>query len=103
MAYIPGARTSNRRPYGEASSMQLGTLTLIVDPRLSITIGSGLCSSRLETRRLVGISTVLQRPSRTLNPARTPQVDVWDYNRSTPLSSFEWGCERVITATCLSS
>lgn len=24
-------------------------------------------------------------------------VDVWDYNRSTPLSSFEWGCERVIT------
>ncbi|CAE8615955.1 unnamed protein product [Polarella glacialis] len=25
-------------------------------------------------------------------------VDVWDYNRSAPLSSFEWGCERVITA-----
>lgn len=25
------------------------------------------------------------------------QVDVWDYNRSAPLSSFEWGCERVIT------
>lgn len=25
-------------------------------------------------------------------------VDVWDYARSTPLSSFEWGCERVITA-----
>jgi len=25
-------------------------------------------------------------------------VDVWDYSRSTPLSSFEWGCERVITA-----
>jgi len=25
-------------------------------------------------------------------------VDLWDYNRSTPLSSFEWGCERVITA-----
>jgi len=25
-------------------------------------------------------------------------VDVWDYNRSSPLSSFEWGCERVITA-----
>lgn len=25
------------------------------------------------------------------------EVDVWDYNRSTPLSSFEWGCERVIT------
>mmetsp|Transcript_19701 Transcript_19701/g.35664 ORF Transcript_19701/g.35664 Transcript_19701/m.35664 type:complete len:447 (+) Transcript_19701:79-1419(+) len=25
-------------------------------------------------------------------------VDVWDYERSTPLSSFEWGCERVITA-----
>jgi len=25
-------------------------------------------------------------------------VDVWDYNRSAPLSSFEWGCERIITA-----
>mmetsp|Transcript_40877 Transcript_40877/g.89466 ORF Transcript_40877/g.89466 Transcript_40877/m.89466 type:complete len:446 (-) Transcript_40877:85-1422(-) len=25
-------------------------------------------------------------------------VDVWDYNRSAPLSSFEWGCERVIFA-----
>lgn len=25
-------------------------------------------------------------------------VDVWDYSRSTPLSSFEWGCERIITA-----
>jgi len=25
-------------------------------------------------------------------------VDVWDYNRSAPLSSFEWGCERVITS-----
>jgi len=25
-------------------------------------------------------------------------VDVWDYARSTPLSSFEWGCERIITA-----
>ncbi|CAJ1450927.1 unnamed protein product [Effrenium voratum] len=25
-------------------------------------------------------------------------VDVWDYNRSAPLSTFEWGCERVITA-----
>mmetsp|Transcript_28016 Transcript_28016/g.80780 ORF Transcript_28016/g.80780 Transcript_28016/m.80780 type:complete len:446 (-) Transcript_28016:231-1568(-) len=25
-------------------------------------------------------------------------VDLWDYNRSAPLSSFEWGCERVITA-----
>jgi WD repeat and SOF domain-containing protein 1 len=25
-------------------------------------------------------------------------VDVWDYNRSAPLSSFEWGCDRVITA-----
>jgi len=25
-------------------------------------------------------------------------VDVWDYQRSAPLSSFEWGCERVITA-----
>mmetsp|Transcript_119991 Transcript_119991/g.340163 ORF Transcript_119991/g.340163 Transcript_119991/m.340163 type:complete len:445 (+) Transcript_119991:67-1401(+) len=25
-------------------------------------------------------------------------VDVWDYQRSTPLNSFEWGCERVITA-----
>eukprot|EP00933_Yihiella_yeosuensis_P007186 TRINITY_DN112114_c0_g1_i1.p1 TRINITY_DN112114_c0_g1~~TRINITY_DN112114_c0_g1_i1.p1 ORF type:complete len:448 (-),score=88.32 TRINITY_DN112114_c0_g1_i1:126-1469(-) len=24
-------------------------------------------------------------------------VDVWDYNRSAPLNSFEWGCERVIT------
>merc|ERR1719198_2663359 len=24
-------------------------------------------------------------------------VDLWDYNRSTPVSSFEWGCERVIT------
>jgi len=24
-------------------------------------------------------------------------VDVWDYNRSQPLSSFEWGCERIIT------
>lgn len=24
-------------------------------------------------------------------------VDVWDHNRSAPLSSFEWGCERVIT------
>eukprot|EP00444_Apocalathium_aciculiferum_P065203 CAMPEP_0183557950 /NCGR_PEP_ID=MMETSP0371-20130417/87079_1 /TAXON_ID=268820 /ORGANISM="Peridinium aciculiferum, Strain PAER-2" /LENGTH=445 /DNA_ID=CAMNT_0025765139 /DNA_START=81 /DNA_END=1418 /DNA_ORIENTATION=+ len=25
-------------------------------------------------------------------------VDIWDYNRSAPLSSFEWGCERVITS-----
>jgi len=25
------------------------------------------------------------------------EVDVWDYSRSTPVSSFEWGCERVIT------
>lgn len=25
-------------------------------------------------------------------------VDVWDYNRSSPLSSFEWGCERVIVS-----
>lgn len=25
-------------------------------------------------------------------------VDVWDYNRSSPLSSYEWGCDRVITA-----
>jgi len=25
-------------------------------------------------------------------------VDVWDYNRSAPLSSFEWGCERVIAS-----
>lgn len=25
-------------------------------------------------------------------------VDVWDYNRSSPLNSFEWGCERVIMA-----
>ncbi|CAK9044451.1 DDB1- and CUL4-associated factor 13 (WD repeat and SOF domain-containing protein 1) [Durusdinium trenchii] len=25
-------------------------------------------------------------------------VDVWDYSRSTPVSSFEWGCERVITS-----
>lgn len=25
-------------------------------------------------------------------------VDVWDHNRSAPLSSFEWGCDRVITA-----
>lgn len=25
-------------------------------------------------------------------------VDVWDHNRSTPLSTFEWGCERVISA-----
>eukprot|EP00929_Paragymnodinium_shiwhaense_P120587 TRINITY_DN92548_c0_g1_i1.p1 TRINITY_DN92548_c0_g1~~TRINITY_DN92548_c0_g1_i1.p1 ORF type:complete len:446 (-),score=85.14 TRINITY_DN92548_c0_g1_i1:119-1456(-) len=25
-------------------------------------------------------------------------VDVWDYHRSTPLSSFEWGCDRVICA-----
>mmetsp|Transcript_23716 Transcript_23716/g.68564 ORF Transcript_23716/g.68564 Transcript_23716/m.68564 type:complete len:446 (+) Transcript_23716:76-1413(+) len=25
-------------------------------------------------------------------------VDVWDYNRSSPLSSFEWGCERVISS-----
>mmetsp|Transcript_56720 Transcript_56720/g.122095 ORF Transcript_56720/g.122095 Transcript_56720/m.122095 type:complete len:447 (+) Transcript_56720:72-1412(+) len=25
-------------------------------------------------------------------------VDVWDFQRSTPLSSFEWGCDRVITA-----
>jgi len=24
-------------------------------------------------------------------------VDVWDYNRSAPLSSFEWGCDRVLT------
>jgi len=24
-------------------------------------------------------------------------VDVWDYQRSAPLSSYEWGCERVIT------
>jgi len=24
-------------------------------------------------------------------------VDVWDYHRSAPLSSFEWGCERIIT------
>lgn len=24
-------------------------------------------------------------------------VDVWDYHRSAPLSSFEWGCERVIS------
>lgn len=24
-------------------------------------------------------------------------VEVWDYNRSSPLSSFEWGCERIIT------
>eukprot|EP00418_Pyrodinium_bahamense_P089406 CAMPEP_0179026594 /NCGR_PEP_ID=MMETSP0796-20121207/8595_1 /TAXON_ID=73915 /ORGANISM="Pyrodinium bahamense, Strain pbaha01" /LENGTH=426 /DNA_ID=CAMNT_0020722679 /DNA_START=201 /DNA_END=1481 /DNA_ORIENTATION=+ len=24
-------------------------------------------------------------------------VDVWDYHRSAPLNSFEWGCERVIT------
>jgi len=24
-------------------------------------------------------------------------LDVWDYNRSQPLSSFEWGCERIIT------
>jgi len=24
-------------------------------------------------------------------------VDVWDYQRSAPLNSFEWGCERVIT------
>mmetsp|Transcript_78252 Transcript_78252/g.162508 ORF Transcript_78252/g.162508 Transcript_78252/m.162508 type:complete len:445 (+) Transcript_78252:121-1455(+) len=23
-------------------------------------------------------------------------LDVWDYNRSAPLSSFEWGCDRVI-------
>eukprot|EP00928_Gymnodinium_smaydae_P070267 TRINITY_DN54149_c0_g1_i1.p1 TRINITY_DN54149_c0_g1~~TRINITY_DN54149_c0_g1_i1.p1 ORF type:complete len:446 (+),score=91.10 TRINITY_DN54149_c0_g1_i1:277-1614(+) len=23
-------------------------------------------------------------------------VDVWDYNRSSPLNSFEWGCDRVI-------
>mmetsp|Transcript_74111 Transcript_74111/g.239647 ORF Transcript_74111/g.239647 Transcript_74111/m.239647 type:complete len:446 (+) Transcript_74111:106-1443(+) len=25
-------------------------------------------------------------------------VDVWDYHRSAPLTSFEWGCERVITS-----
>merc|ERR1719382_551307 len=25
-------------------------------------------------------------------------VDVWDYQRSAPLSSFEWGCERVIAS-----
>merc|ERR1719361_2029085 len=25
-------------------------------------------------------------------------VDVWDYERSAPLNSFEWGCERVIAA-----
>lgn len=24
-------------------------------------------------------------------------VDLWDYNRSSPLSSFEWGCDRIIT------
>ena len=94
-------------------SEQFETLTLcIADSRPSITIGSGLCSSRLETRRLVGIGpvkhswlhgrslAVLQRSLRTLHPAWTSEVDVWDYNRSTPLSSFEWGCERVITATC---
>ena len=113
MAYIPGARTSNRRQSGGTNSEQFETLTLcIADSRPSITIGSGLCSSRLETRRLVGIGpvkhswlhgrslAVLQRSLRTLHPAWTSEVDVWDYNRSTPLSSFEWGCERVITATC---
>ena len=43
------------------------------------------------------LGAMILQLSADLRHLRGSQVDAWDYNRSAPLSSFEWGCERVIT------
>lgn len=88
-------------------------VTVSPDGRKIISCGDDKCARMWALN--VKTSEITQEPEGTYHVASIPNgvdhhwqkplfvsvgdtVDVWDYQRSNPLNSFEWGCERVITA-----